>query len=93
MTATLEITTKANTLYWGWLDLDPKKPLVKKLQEGVERYKQKFGTSPRLCLINDVLWQNEVNHNEAYGLDLLGAHFVGRGMFLFNYPDSKQESN
>ncbi len=39
-------------MFLGWFDDTRGKPVGDKLQEAVERYQQKFGELPDLCLVN-----------------------------------------
>ena len=36
--------------FLGWYDPDPKYPTIKKLADAVERYSEKFGSDPEICL-------------------------------------------
>ena len=38
-------------LYLGWYDDDTKKATATKISEGIERYEQKFGAAPNVCLV------------------------------------------
>ncbi|MBI2863842.1 MAG: hypothetical protein HYX94_04695 [Chloroflexi bacterium] len=35
-----------------WYDADPKRPAVRKIDEAVEHYCQKFGVAPNTCYVN-----------------------------------------
>ncbi len=35
-----------------WYDNDPRKPLDLKVNEAVQRYREKFGAEPTICYIN-----------------------------------------
>ena len=37
-------------MFLGWYDPDRKKPARAKLAEAIERYEEKFGRKPRVCL-------------------------------------------
>ena len=39
-------------MFLGWFDDTPKKGVAEKIQEAVERYIEKFGEEPSLCLVN-----------------------------------------
>jgi hypothetical protein len=39
-------------MFLGWFDDTPKKGVAEKIQEAVERYIEKFGEEPNLCLVN-----------------------------------------
>jgi hypothetical protein len=39
-------------MFLGWYDPDRKKPARQKLAEAIERYVEKFGAAPELCLTN-----------------------------------------
>ena len=37
-------------MFLGWYDPDKKRPATEKLAEAVERYAEKFGSEPEICL-------------------------------------------
>ena len=39
-------------MFLGWFDDTPKKSVSEKIAEAVERYKDKFGEAPNVCLVN-----------------------------------------
>jgi len=39
-------------MYLAWFDANPKKPIAQKIDEARERYIEKFGHQPRVCLVN-----------------------------------------
>jgi hypothetical protein len=39
-------------MFLGWFDDTPKKSVEKKLEEAIERYLEKFGTEPDICLVS-----------------------------------------
>ena len=40
-------------MFLGWFDDDRKKRPEQKIAEGVERFKEKFGYMPSICLVNE----------------------------------------
>jgi hypothetical protein len=42
----------SETIYLGWFDDNPKKPVEEKIDEAVERYVLRFGRRPNVCLVN-----------------------------------------
>ncbi len=40
-------------MYFVWYDDNPKKAVNAKIDEAVLRYKQKFGTAPSVCKLNE----------------------------------------
>ncbi len=41
-------------MFLGWFDDTPKKSVSDKIEEAVERYLDKFGETPNICLVNAV---------------------------------------
>ncbi len=41
-------------MFLGWYDPDKKKPASEKLSEAIERYVEKFGVAPEVCLTGPV---------------------------------------
>lgn len=39
-------------MFLGWYDPDRKRPVAEKLQDAIERYIEKYGTAPAICLIS-----------------------------------------
>ncbi|MFL5735626.1 MAG: hypothetical protein ACJ78Q_20915 [Chloroflexia bacterium] len=39
-------------MFLGWFDDTPKKSVVEKIKEAVERYMVKFGEAPNVCLVS-----------------------------------------
>lgn len=37
-------------MFLGWYDPDKKRPAAEKLAEAIERYEEKFGSVPEVCL-------------------------------------------
>jgi len=40
-------------MFLGWYDPDRKKPARQKLAEAVQRYSEKFGRAPQMCLTSE----------------------------------------
>lgn len=41
-----------SSVFLGWLDDNPKKPVATKIAEAAQRYQQKFGHPATLCLVS-----------------------------------------
>ena len=40
-------------MYFVWYDDNPKKTISAKIDDAVLRYKQKYGKSPKICMLNE----------------------------------------
>jgi hypothetical protein len=40
-------------MFFVWFDDNPKKPVGKKIDEAVLRYRQKYGKKPSLCMLSE----------------------------------------
>jgi hypothetical protein len=40
-------------MYFVWYDDNPQKPVEAKIDEAVLRYKQRYGRTPDICMLND----------------------------------------
>jgi hypothetical protein len=60
-------------MYLAWFDANPKKPVAQKIAEARERYIEKFGRQPLVCLVNpaDVVAESAV---ELRPLPHIGRH-------------------
>jgi len=69
-------------VFMGWFDPDRKKPARAKLEEGIERYEEKFGKPPTLVLTNpedaEALRQPCKTHPGEPVLPVMEANFVAR---------------
>jgi hypothetical protein len=68
-------------MFLGWFDDTPKKSISQKLAEAVERYEEKFGETPSLCLVN-------ANNATTYdGLEVRVADYVRPNHFWVGRGD------
>ncbi|HKP52176.1 MAG TPA: hypothetical protein VJ183_05945 [Chloroflexia bacterium] len=68
-------------MFLGWFDDTPKKSVSQKLAEAIERYEEKFGVSPSLCLVN-------ANNVTTYdGLEVRVADYVRPNHFWVGRGD------
>ena len=42
-------------MYFVWFDDNPKKPVGKKIDEAILRYRQKYGIKPGICMLSENL--------------------------------------
>lgn len=49
-------------IYLGWYDDDTRKQTLTKIDEAIERYEQKFGATPNVCLVSE---KEVVEHNRV----------------------------
>ncbi len=68
-------------MFLGWFDDTPKKSVMQKLTEAVERYEEKFGEAPNLCLVN------ANNITEYSGLEMRVADYVRPNHFWVGRGD------
>ncbi len=67
--------------YLAWYDDDRKKPAREKIDEAVERFIEKYGYSPNLCLVSD---SEPVEHEE---LVVRSVHRVARHNYWLGYDE------
>ena len=69
-------------MYLAWFDANPKKPVAQKIAEAHERYVEKFGRKPLVCLVNpeDVIQESAV--------ELRPLKYIGRNCFWIGADDS-----
>jgi hypothetical protein len=77
-------------MYLAWFDANPKKPVAQKIAEAHERYVEKFGRKPLVCLVNpeDVIQESAV--------ELRPLKYIGRNCFWIGVDDldpAEQESS
>ncbi|MGI9254105.1 MAG: hypothetical protein ACR2J8_10180, partial [Thermomicrobiales bacterium] len=69
-------------MFMGWYDPDRKKPAREKLEEGIERYAEKFGKPPTVVLTNpedaEALRQPSRAYPGEPALDIREARYVAR---------------
>lgn len=72
-------------MFLGWFDPDRKKAAREKLEEGIERYEEKFGRPPTLVLTNpedaEALRQPCKTYPGEPVLHVMEANFVARWTF------------
>ena len=65
--------------FLGWVDPDRKKPAHRKLADAIDRYREKYGVRPNVCLTS------EQDAAELAGTDLgiqiEGRHYISRHCF------------
>jgi hypothetical protein len=73
-------------MYLAWFDANPKKPTAQKIAEAHERYVEKFGRKPRVCLVNpgDVVPESPV---ELRPLTYIGRHCFWIGVDEADEPE------
>src|SRR5947209_6259982 len=74
-----------DTMYLAWFDADRKKPVAEKIEEARERYVEKFGAEPVVCLVNpaDVV--------EGSAVELRPATYIGRNCFWIGVDERAEE--
>ena len=72
-------------MYLAWFDADRKKPVAEKIAEARERYVEKFGAEPVVCLVNpaDVV--------EGSAVELRPATYIGRNCFWIGVDERAEE--
>jgi len=68
-----------------WFDDDPRRAMAEKVQQAAARYRQKFGTMPDVCYVNDkAIDRTEVRVGDLRvrpASTVLPNHFwIGRGV-------------
>jgi hypothetical protein len=68
-------------MYLAWFDANPKKPVAQKIAEAHQRYVEKFGRKPLVCLVNpeDVIAESAV--------ELRPLKHIGRNCFWIGFDD------
>ncbi len=78
-------------MYLGWYDPDKKKPARQKLAEAVERYVEKFGDAPELCLTSPAdkadLDAPSRQFPEPPALPVEAVAYIPRWTFYVGSPD------
>ena len=72
-------------MYLAWFDADRKKSVAEKIAEARERYVEKFGAEPVVCLVNpaDVV--------EGSAVELRPATYIGRNCFWIGVDERAEE--
>ncbi|MCL5257211.1 MAG: hypothetical protein M1319_05390 [Chloroflexi bacterium] len=68
--------------YLAWYDDDRKKPAREKIDEAVNRFVEKYGYSPNLCLVNE---SESVKHDD---LVVKPVHRVARHTYWIGYDQT-----
>ena len=68
-------------MFLVWYDPSPKKPLGVKVAEACERYTERFGGQPAVCLVNPL------DRCEAAGVEVRERAQVGRHQFWVGHDD------
>src|SRR5689334_16154948 len=71
-------------MYLAWFDANPKKPTAQKIAEAHQRYVEKFGRKPRVCLVNpnDVIGESAV--------ELRPLTHISRNCFWIGVDDAEE---
>lgn len=72
-------------MYLAWFDPDRKKPVQQKIADARERYREKFGQEPAICLVNAA----DTIDNSA--IELRPVAYVGRHYFLVGHDDVAEQ--
>jgi hypothetical protein len=70
-----------------WFDDDPRRSVVIKIRNAVERYEERFGIRPTFCYLNPA----QMTNLRVLDLLLIGESSLGRNYFLVGY-DTDQEA-
>ena len=65
-------------MFLGWYDPDKKRPTSEKLAEAVERYVEKFGSEPEICLTSAA---DAVELDGKTDLPVRAVSFISRHTF------------
>lgn len=79
-------------MFLGWYDPDKKWPARAKLSEAVERYVEKFGTRPEVCLTNVTDAAELAADQEAPDLMVRGVSYIPRFTFYVGVDDAPEET-
>ena len=71
-------------MFLGWFDPDRKRPAIDKLNEAIDRYTEKFGIAPEICLTS-FLDADDVR--EGATLPVRPVTFLKRGVFYVGVED------
>lgn len=71
-------------MYLAWFDANPKKPTAQKIAEAHQRYVEKFGRKPRVCLVNP----NDVIDESA--VELRPLTHISRNCFWIGVDDADE---
>jgi hypothetical protein len=75
-------------MFLGWYDPDKKRPAVEKLAEAVERYVEKFGSEPMVCLTSAA---DAAELSGATKMPVRAVSFISRYTFYVGVEDEPEE--
>lgn len=72
-------------MYLAWFDANPKKPTAQKIAEAHQRYVEKFGRQPLVCLVNpgDMVPESPI--------ELRPLNHIGRHCFWIGADDAAEQ--
>ncbi len=79
-------------MFLGWYDPDKKCPARLKLADAVERYVEKFGAQPEVCLTNVTDAAELAADAEAPDLLVRGVSYIPRFTFYVGVDDVPEEN-
>ncbi len=69
-------------MYFVWYDDNPKKTIGAKIDEAVLRYKQHYGRTPSVCMLNDTVPSADYEPAmQSVGVRVMGAKNVPQNYF------------
>lgn len=74
-------------MFLGWYDGDKKKPACYKLADAVERYVEKFGAEPEVCLTNPAEATELAAGKETPALPVKAVSYLPRYTFYVGVAD------
>lgn len=75
-------------MFFGWYDPDKRKKAIVKLEEAVERYVEKFGEQPMLCLTS---FADAEELDGKTQLPVRGVTFIGRHTYYVGVDDEPSD--
>ncbi len=78
-------------MFLGWYDPDKKYPARAKLAEAIERYVEKFGAQPEVCLTNVADAAELAADQGAPNLLIRGVSYIPRFTFYVGVEDAPAE--
>ena len=79
-------------MFLGWYDPDKKWPARAKLADAIERYMEKFGTKPEVCLTNVADADELAADTAAPDLLVRGVSYIPRFTFYVGVDDAPDEA-
>ncbi len=68
--------------YLAWYDDDKKKAAAKKIDEAYERFIERYGLEPNICLVNE---EEEIRHDK---LIIKQVHRVAKNTYWIGHEDA-----